>query len=122
MPGKEDLLWTWKSKSPVLSFELILEILSFGLLVDRTITEGWDEASSEPSLGKTFSLDLVDTKPLDRFVEEPPPSEFDGKTFWFNMFDWRVESCFLTGFLYGVLVALLSGCLVSLTTKIPSVP
>ena len=61
--------------------------LSFGLLVERTPSpEGRDEASSEPSLGSTFSLDLPDAGPLERFVEEPPPSKFEGKTFWFNVF------------------------------------
>lgn len=121
LPGKESLLWTWQSESPIFSFGLPVEVLSFGLLVERTPSpEGRDEVSSELSLGNTFSLGLADMEPMERFAEEPPPSELDGKTFRFNVFDWGLESCFLTAFLYGVLGALLSGCLNSLTMTLPS--
>jgi hypothetical protein len=72
-------------------------------------------------LDGNFRLGLADAEPPDGLDEEPPPSEFSGKVFWFKMFEWRVEACFFAGFLYGTLATFASACRTPVSTAIPSV-
>lgn len=79
VPGKENLLLARGCNCPGLSLGL--------LLLRAPSPEGRDETSSEPSLDGSFRFGLADAEPADGFDKEPPPSEFDGRAFWFNTFE-----------------------------------